>query len=90
MTLLFSLGRVGGSENWAAGMPDMFCSADAPWLDGITPRSISSHTTVFGQFSFRIYFKEELPRYSGTLADLTDSRATPAKPLEFHNMHLKK
>ena len=34
------------SENWAAGMPDMFCSADAPWLDGITPRSISSHDGI--------------------------------------------
>jgi len=49
MTLLFSLGSggvVGGSENWAAGMSDMFCSADAPWLDGITPRSISSHDGI--------------------------------------------
>jgi len=46
MTLLISLGRVGGSENWAAGMPDMFGSADAPWLDGITPRSISSHDGI--------------------------------------------
>jgi len=46
MMLLFSLGRVGGSENWAAGMPDMFCSADAPWLDGITPRNISSHDGI--------------------------------------------
>jgi len=61
-------------------MPDMFCSADAPWLDGITPRSKSVHTTVFGQFSFRIL--PQVFRHSEcTLADLTDSRAGIQSPL---------
>jgi len=36
--------------SWAAGMPDMFCSADAPWLDGITPRSVSSHDGILTFF----------------------------------------
>ena len=62
MTLLISLGRVGGSENWAAGMPDMFCSADASWLLMGSRQGASVHTTVFDQFSFRTYFKEELPQ----------------------------
>ena len=76
------------SENWAAGMPDMFCSADAPWPDGITPRSISSHTRRYSaSFLFASTLKKNCPRYSGTLADLTDSRAAPTKPLEFHFFH---
>jgi len=42
-------------------MPDMFCSADLLGLME-SRQGASVHTTVFGQFSFRIYFKEELPQ----------------------------